>query len=99
MLPSLNLRSRDRAGLIIAIVALSIALNPLNRDFRIWLRDTVVGGAPFWADHLFFMVTLMVVVWGLIGYLILGPSGLSLGKPERPKEAWLAGLLSGLGLT
>jgi membrane protease YdiL (CAAX protease family) len=45
------------------------------------------------------MVTLMVVVWGLIGFLILGPRGLSLGLPERPRQAWLAGLVSGLGLT
>ena len=99
MLPSSSLRSRERAGLVIAIVALSIALNPLNRQVRIWLRDDVVKGVPFWLDHLLFMVTLMVVVWGLIGVLILGPRGLALGLPERPKEAWWAGILSGLGLT
>ena len=99
MLDSSNLRSRERAGLVIAILALAIALNPLNRQVRIWLRDVVVGGVPFWLDHLLFMVTLMVVVWGLIGFLLLGPRGLSLGKPERPREAWLAGLVSGLGLT
>jgi hypothetical protein len=99
MLNSSNLRSRERTGLVIAIVALAIALNPLNRQVRIWLRDVVVGGVPFWLDHLLFMVTLMVVVWGLIGFLLLGPRGLSLGKPERTREAWLAGLVSGLGLT
>jgi membrane protease YdiL (CAAX protease family) len=93
------LSSRERAGLLIAIVALAIALNPLNRQFRIWLRDEVVKGVPFWLDHLLFMVTLMVVVWGLIGFLILGWRGLALGSPERPREAWLAGLVSGLGLT
>jgi membrane protease YdiL (CAAX protease family) len=59
----------------------------------------VVGGAPFWADHLFFMVTLMVLVWGIIGFLLLGPRGLALTLPERSKEAWWAGILSGLGLT
>ena len=80
-------------------MALAIALNPLNLQVRIWLRDEVVKGVPFWLDHLLFMVTLMVVVWGLIGILILGPRGLALGLPERPKEAWLAGLVSGLGLT
>ena len=99
MQPSLILRSRERAGLVIAIMALAIALNPLNLQVRIWLRDEVVKGVPFWLDHLLFMVTLMVVVWGLIGFLILGPRGLALGLPERPKEAWLAGLVSGLGLT
>jgi hypothetical protein len=59
----------------------------------------VVKGVPFWLDHLLFMVTLMVVVWGLIGFLILGPRGLALGRPERPREAWFAGFASGLGLT
>jgi membrane protease YdiL (CAAX protease family) len=99
MLTPLPLRSRERAGLAIAIAALAIALNPLNRQFRVWLRDEVVQGVPFWLDHLLFMVTLMVVVWGLIGFLILGRRGLALGRPERPREAWLVGLVSGLGLS
>ncbi|HEY6108017.1 MAG TPA: CPBP family glutamic-type intramembrane protease [Gemmatimonadales bacterium] len=94
-----NLRPRERAGLTIAIVALAVALNPLNRQMRVWLRDDVVGGVPFWLDHLLFMVTLMVVVWGLIGFLLLGPRGLALGLPERPRAAWLVGLVSGLALT
>jgi membrane protease YdiL (CAAX protease family) len=94
-----TLRPRERAGLTIAIVALAIALNPLNRQVRIYLRDEVVKGVPYWLDHLLFMVTLMVVVWGLIGLLILGPRGMALGRPERPKEAWFAGFGSGLGLT
>lgn len=96
---SLALRPRERAGLVVAIVALAIALNPLNLQFRIWLRDGIVKGVPFWLDHLLFMVTLMVVVWGVIGLLLLGPRGLALGRPDRPGEAWLAGLGSGLGLT
>lgn len=99
MLDRLQLRSRERAGLVIAIVALAIALNPLNRQFAVWLRDGVVQGVPFWLDHLLFMITLMVVVWGLIGLLILGPRGSALGPPQRPREAWLAALVSGLGLS
>jgi membrane protease YdiL (CAAX protease family) len=99
MPPFSHLSTRERSGVVIAIVALAIALNPLNLHFRVWLRDEVVKGVPFWLDHLLFMVTLMVVVWGLIGLLILGPQGLALGRPDRPKEAWLAGFLSGFGLT
>ena len=99
MQPPLNLRPREQTGLVLAIMALAIALNPLNRQVRIWLRDEVAQGVPFWLDHLLFMIPLMVVVWGLIGFLILGPGGLALGRPERPKEAWAAGVVSGLGLT
>ena len=99
MLAPSSLGSRERAGLTIAIVALAVALNPLNAQMRVWLRDDVVGSVPFWLDHLLFMVTLMVVVWGLIGFLLLGPRGLALGLPERPREAWLFGLVSGLALT
>ena len=99
MLDASSLGPRARAGLTIAIVALAIALNPLNHQTRVWLRDDVVGGVPFWLDHLLFMVTLMVVVWGLIGFLLLGPRELALGLPERPREAWLVALVSGLALT
>jgi membrane protease YdiL (CAAX protease family) len=98
MQPASHVSTRERSGLLIAIVALAIALNPLNRQFRLWLSNEVVEGVPFWLDHLLFMVTLMVVVWGLIGLLLLGPRGVGLGRPDRPKEAWLAGLISGLGL-
>ncbi|HET9484129.1 MAG TPA: hypothetical protein VFO79_09255, partial [Xanthomonadales bacterium] len=99
MQSSLPMDSRQRAGLVIAVVALAIGLNPLNRRFAAWLRDEVVGGVPFWLDHLLFMMTLMVVVWGLIGILLLGARGMSLGRPERAREAWSMGVLSGLGLT
>lgn len=82
-----------------AIAALAIALNPLNRQFRTWLRDEVVKGVPFWLDHVAFMVTLMLLVWGVIGFLLIGPRGMFLRRPDRPREAWLAGIVSGLGLT
>jgi membrane protease YdiL (CAAX protease family) len=94
-----DLTQRQRIGLVIAIVALGVALNPLNRQFAGWLRDEVVKGVPFWLDHIAFMVTLMLVVWGLIGLLILGPRGSALGLPDRPQEAWVFGVLSGVGLT
>ena len=96
---SSDLRPHQRAGLVIAIVALAIALNPLNRQFRFWLRDEVVGDVPFWLDHIAFMLTLMLVVWGLVGLLLVGPRGTALKLPDRPREAWLAAVLSGLGLT
>jgi membrane protease YdiL (CAAX protease family) len=99
MLPSVPLRPRERAGFTVAIAALSIALNPLNLHFRRWLRDEVVHGVPYWLDHLFFMLTLMLVVWGVIGLLLLGARGMALGLPERPNEAWWASVISGLGLT
>lgn len=94
------LRPRERTGLLLAVIALAVTLNSANLHFRVWLRDTVVGGAPYWADHVFFMVTLMWVTWGVIGFLLLGPRGMMLGLPERPKEAWLVGGIgSGLGMT
>jgi membrane protease YdiL (CAAX protease family) len=99
MQSSLPLQPRQQAGLVIAVVALAIGLNPLNRQFAVWLRDDVVKGVPFWLDHLLFMITLMVVVWGLIGVLLLDLQGMSLRRPDRPKEAWFTGLLSGLGLS
>lgn len=98
-LPSLDLKPRVRAGLVIAIVALSVAINPLNRLFRIWLRDEVVKGVPFWLDHIGFMLTLMLVVWGAIGFLLLGARGLSLSLPEERGKAWTAGAVTGVGLT
>jgi membrane protease YdiL (CAAX protease family) len=99
MQSSIDLSRRERAGLVIAIVALSVALSPLNLQVRTWLRGQFADGVPYWADHLFLMVALKVVVWGAIGLLLLGPRGIGLGRPERPREAWWAGIFSGLGLT
>jgi membrane protease YdiL (CAAX protease family) len=97
MLATLSLRPRQRAGLVLAIVALSIALGELNRDFRFWLRDHVLEGTPSWLDNMLIMIALGTVVWGLIGLLLLGPRGMGLGAPERPRRAWVVGVLSGLG--
>jgi membrane protease YdiL (CAAX protease family) len=94
----LRLRLRERAGLAIGIVVLALAISPLNVRFRLWLRDEVVGGVPFWLDHILFMGTLKLVVWGVLGALLLGPRELSLGSPTRPRQAWLVGFISGLGL-
>ena len=95
----MTLSTRQRTGLVLAIVTLAVTLNSANYHFRLWLRDEVLHGLPFWADHLLTMVTLMVVVWGAIGLLLLGPRRMGLALPERPKAAWGAGLLSGLVLT
>jgi membrane protease YdiL (CAAX protease family) len=94
----LRLRLRERAGLAIGIVVLALAISPLNVRVRLWLRDEVVGGVPFWVDHILFMVTLKLVVWGVLGVLLFGPRELSLGSPTRPRQAWLVGFISGLGL-
>src|SRR5262245_28208235 len=59
---SADLSPRQRAGFVVAITALGVALNPLNRQFGVWLRDEVVSGVPFWLDHIAFMLTLMLVV-------------------------------------
>lgn len=96
---SADLSHRQRVGLVVAIVALGVALNPLNQRFAAWLRGQVASGVPFWLDHVAFMLTLMLVVWGVIGLLLLGPRGTSLGLPSRPREAWVVGVLSGLALT
>jgi membrane protease YdiL (CAAX protease family) len=79
-------------------VTLALALSPLNLQFRLWLRDDVVGGVPLWLDHVLFMVTLKLVVWGLLGFLLLGPRDLALGSPTRPRQAWLVGLTSAFAL-
>ena len=84
---------------MVAIVALALALNPLNRQFRHWLVDEVVGGVPYWLDHLVFLVPLMLVAWGLIGLLMLDRRDLALCRPKQPREAWLAASVSGLGLS
>ena len=99
MLGTADLSPRQRAGLVVAIVALSVALNPLNQQFAAWLRDWMASGVPYWLDHVAFMLTLMLVVWGLIGLLILGPKGAALGPPSRAREGWIVGILSGFGLT
>ena len=91
MLTAAPLHTRERTGLVIASAALAVARNPLNRQVRVWLRDEVVHGVPFWLDHLLFM--LIVVVWGAIGLLVLGPRGMSRRRPARPREAWWRGAL------
>src|SRR5262245_57385003 len=93
-----TLRWRDKTGLVIALVALSICLDPVNLRVREWLRHDLVGGAPFWLDHLLFMMTLELLVWSAIGFLILGPAGLGLARPARPREAWTLAVATGVGI-
>lgn len=93
-----NLRPRERVGLLIALVALAISLGQTNLQFRLWLRDEVVGGVPFWLDNLLFMGALKLLVWGVIGLLLLGPTGLGLTSPRRSREAWLVAVATGIGL-
>jgi membrane protease YdiL (CAAX protease family) len=92
------LRPAQRAGLAFALFALALALDPSNRWVRTWLRDDVFGGLPFWLDNMTTMLALKVVVWSVIGLLVLGPRGMSLGLPRRPREAWTMAFGSGLVL-
>jgi membrane protease YdiL (CAAX protease family) len=95
-LPSLN--CRQRVALVIAIVASRLALGHVNLHARLWLRDDLLHGVPAWLDNMLLMIALMTLVCGAVGLLLLGPRRLGLGAPQRPREAWIAGALSGLGL-
>lgn len=91
--------TRERVGLTLAIVALSLTINPVNRQVRFWVRDQLLGGGvPYWLDNMLIMVAFQTLFWGTIGFLLLGRVGLGLTAPTRPREAWLASLLSGLAL-
>jgi membrane protease YdiL (CAAX protease family) len=98
IIPIAELSARQRIALTLAIVALYLSVNPLNLEFRIWLRDRVIRGMPYWLDKMTTMCALSVTVWGTIGWLLLGRSGLSLRSPARPREAWLVAIGSGIAL-
>jgi membrane protease YdiL (CAAX protease family) len=93
-----DLGARQRTGLTLAIVALALTVNPINLQVRLWLRDRVIGGMPYWLDKMTTMCALSVVVWSVVGGLLLGWRGLSLGLPARPKEAWPVAIGSGVAL-
>ena len=95
----LTLTTRERVGLTLAIVALALTINPLNRQVRFWVRDQLLGGGvPYWLDNMLIMIAFQTLFWGTVGFLLLGRRGLSLTAPTRPREAWLVSLLSGLAL-
>lgn len=93
-----GLRLRQRVGLTFAIIALALSLSETNRHVRLWLRDDVLGGLPFWLDNMLIMVALVALVWGMIGLLVLGPRDLGLGVPERRRQAWPVAVASGVAL-
>lgn len=94
-----SLTTRERVGLTLAIVALSLTINPVNRQVRFWVRDQLFGGGvPYWLDNMLIMIAFQTLFWGTVGFLILGRRGLGLAAPTRPREAWLVSLLSGLAL-
>jgi membrane protease YdiL (CAAX protease family) len=96
MFTGAGLRRSQRAGIVFAIAALAISVGHANLHVRRWLRDDIAGGGPPWMDHLLFMLTLKIVVWGTIGLLVLGPRALGLYPPERRRgEAALVATLSG----
>jgi membrane protease YdiL (CAAX protease family) len=98
IIPVVEFSARQRIALTLAIVALYLAISPLNLELRIWLRDRVIRGMPYWLDKMTTMCALSVAVWGTIGGLLLGRSGLSLRSPVRPREAWLVAIGSGIAL-
>jgi membrane protease YdiL (CAAX protease family) len=96
---SAQLRTRERIGLTLVIVALALTINPVNREVRFWVRDQFLGGGvPFWLDNMLIMVTFQALFWGSVGLLLLGRRGAGLAWPDRPREAWLVSVLSGLTL-
>lgn len=93
------LTTRERVGLTLAIVALSLTINPLNKAVRFWVRDQLLGGGvPYWLDNMLIMIAFQTLFWGTIGFLLLGRVGLGLTAPTRPREAWMVSLWSGLAL-
>jgi membrane protease YdiL (CAAX protease family) len=94
-----HLTMRERTGLALAVVTLALLINPMNLQARLWLRDRVFGGMPYWLDKMTVMCALSVLIWGTIGGLLLGRRGLSLSFPRGRREPWLLATASGLGLT
>jgi membrane protease YdiL (CAAX protease family) len=82
-------------GIAIGVTILLVALDPYNRIVRNALKDAV-GGAPVWADHMFFMLALYVAVAIFLAWLLLGKREAFLASPSR--QGWITGAVSGVGL-
>jgi membrane protease YdiL (CAAX protease family) len=98
-LVSERLTCRQRVGLTVAVVALSLTMNPVNRQVRFWVGDHLLHGrlAP-WLEKSLVMMTFATLFWGGLGWLLLGRKGLGLQAPSAPRQAWGVAVVSGLGL-
>jgi membrane protease YdiL (CAAX protease family) len=93
-----RLTASQRGGLTMAIVALALTTNAVNRDVRFWVREQLLQGRlPPWLEKSLIMATFATLFWGVLGWLLLGRRGLGLQAPARPREAWTAAVVTGCG--